>query len=180
VSNPASTTCRRAGADRLRIQELRRLKKELPKENSAKLKGALWPFRKKAADLEAEEQEVLTQLFTYTPALQQAYEYREELTGIFATPLSKDAALQPLTDWQRRGQASGLSCSDSFLHTLEKGKEEIPNYFLARHNRGLVEGLNNKIKVLKRRCYGIFNLSPLFQRLFLDLEGYQRFALTTG
>jgi transposase len=170
----------RAGADRLRTQEMRRLKQELPKEDYAKLKGAMWPFRKKAVDLEVEEQELLRRLFPYTPPLQQAYEYREQLTGIFDAPLSRDAALHQLTDWQRRVRASGLSCYDSFLLTLEKWKEEIANYFLARDNSGFVEGLNNKIKVLKRRCYGIFNLAHLFQRLFLDLEGYQRFARTTG
>jgi len=170
----------RAGADRLRTQELRRLKREVPKADYAKLKGAMWPFRKKAVDLEVEEQELLAHLFTSAPALQQAYQYREELTGIFDALLSKDAAIQQLTDWQRRVRASGLSCYDHFLHTLEKWKEEIANYFLARHNSGFVEGLNNKIKVLKRRCYGIFNLSHLFQRLFLDLEGYQRFAPTSG
>jgi transposase len=170
----------RAGADRLRTQELRRLKRELPKEDYAKLKGAMWPFRKKAADLEVDEQELLTRLFAYTPALQQAYEYREQLTGIFDAPLSKEAALQQLTDWQRQVRASGLSCYDRFLQTLDKWKEEIANYFLARHNSGFVEGLNNKIKVLKRRCYGIFNLSHLFQRLSLDIEGYQRFAHTTA
>jgi transposase len=170
----------RAGADRLRTQELRRLKQELPKEEYAKLKGAMWPFRKQAADLEVEEQALLTRLFTYTPALQQAYELREQLTSIFDAPLSKDAALHQLTDWQQRVSASGLTCYDHFLRTLEKWKEEITNYFLARHNSGFVEGLNNKIKVLKRRCYGIFNLSHLFQRLFLDLEGYQRFAHTSA
>ena len=170
----------RAGADRLRTQELRRLKQELSKADYAKLRGAMWPFRKKAADLEGEEQELLTRLFTYTPALQQAYKYREQLTDIFAAPLSKEAARQQLTAWQQEVRASGLSCYDRFLHTLEKWKEEIANYFLARHHSGFVEGLNNKIKVLKRRCYGIFNLPHLFQRLFLDLEGYQRFAPTTG
>jgi transposase len=39
-----------------------------------------------------------------------------------------------------------------------------------------VEGPNNQLKVLKRRCYGLFNLSHLFQRIFLDLEGYRLFA----
>jgi transposase len=170
----------RAGADRLRTQELRRLKQELPKDDYAKLKGAMWPFRKRAADVEVEEQELLQRLFTYTPALQQAYAYREQLTNIFDAPLSKEVAIQQLSAWQQEVRASGLSCYDSFLQTLEKWKEEIANYFLARHNSGFVEGLNNKIKVLKRRCYGIFNLSHLFQRLYLDLEGYQRFAPTTG
>ena len=170
----------RAGADRLRTQEMRRLKQELPKEDYAKLKGTMWPFRKRAAELEVEEQELLRRLFAYTPALQQAYELREQLTSLFDAPLSKEAALQQLTDWHRRVSPSGLTCYDHFLRTLEKWQEEIANYFLARHNSGFVEGLNHKIKVLKRRCYGIFNLSPLFQRLFLDLEGYQRFAHTSA
>ena len=170
----------RAGADHLRTHELRRLKQELSKDDYAKLKGAMWPFRKRTADLEVEEQELLKRLFTHTPTLQQAYEYREQLTSIFDAPLSKDAAIRQLTAWQQEVRASGLNCYDGFLQTLEKWMEEISNYFLARQNSGFVEGLNNKIKVLKRRCYGIFNLSHLFQRLFLDLEGYQRFAPIGG
>ena len=53
---------------------------------------------------------------------------------------------------------------------------EITNYFLDRHNSGFVEGLNNKIKVIKRRCYGIFDTGRLFQRILIDLEGYRLFA----
>jgi transposase len=30
--------------------------------------------------------------------------------------------------------------------------------------------------VIKRRCYGLCNLDHLFQRIFLDLEGYRLFA----
>ncbi|MHA2219756.1 MAG: transposase, partial [Candidatus Hodarchaeales archaeon] len=54
--------------------------------------------------------------------------------------------------------------------------DEITNYFEARFNSGFVEGLNNKIKVIKRRCYGIFNIEHLFQRIHLDLEGYSVFT----
>jgi len=54
--------------------------------------------------------------------------------------------------------------------------DQITNYFINRLNSGFVEGFNNKVKVLKRRCYGLLNLERLFQRLFLDLEGYSLFA----
>jgi len=64
----------RAGAERLRKQELKRLKQQLPKEDYAKLKGVMWPFRKNAADLEEAEQALLQRVFVYSPALQQAYE----------------------------------------------------------------------------------------------------------
>ena len=57
--------------------------------------------------------------------------------------------------------------------------DEITNYFLDRQTSGFVEGLNNKIKVIKRRCYGIRKVETLFQRIWLDLEGLDRFFLST-
>jgi transposase len=167
-------------AERLRKHELRRLKQELPKEHYDEIKGAMWPFRKNPADLEADEHAVLQRLFAYAPDLHRAYTYREQLTAIFEQDLSKEKAKHEIKKWRRRVKASGLQCYESFFTTLDNWLEEITNYFLHRHNSGFVEGLNNKIKVLKRRCYGIFNLAHLFQRLFLDLEGYRMFAPTMG
>ena len=76
----------------------------------------------------------------------------------------------------KRVKKSGLQCFDDFLKTLNHWWVEITNYFVTRANSGFVEGFNNKLKVLKRRCYGIFNLKHLFQRIYLDLEGYGLFA----
>jgi len=45
-----------------------------------------------------------------------------------------------------------------------------------RHTRGFVEGCNNKLKVLKRRCDGILNVMHVFQRIQLDLYGYSLFT----
>jgi len=166
----------RDGADALRRQELKRLKKELPEEEYGTLKGAMWPFRKKPAKLTQEEQELLDRVFAYSPALKQAHIFREELTDIFEQDLSKAQATREIKAWQKRVDDAELTCFDSFLATLDRHLDEITNYFLDRHSSGFVEGLNNKIKVLKRRCFGILNLDHLFQRLFLDLEGYRLFA----
>lgn len=167
-------------ADQLRKKELRRLKKELPKEQYEDIKGAMWPFRKNPAELEADERELLKRVFAYSPELKRAYTYREQLRAIFEEELSQEEAKQKIKNWRKRVRASGLRCYQSFFKTLDKWMEEITNYFVHRDNSGFVEGLNNKIKVLKRRCYGIFNLSHLFQRIFLDLEGYRLFARTVS
>ncbi|MCP4169098.1 MAG: transposase, partial [Chloroflexi bacterium] len=50
------------------------------------------------------------------------------------------------------------------------------NYFTSRLSSGFVEGLNNKIKTMKRRSYGILRTETWFQRLYLDLGGYRLFA----
>jgi len=54
--------------------------------------------------------------------------------------------------------------------------DKITNYFINRQTSGFVEGLNNKIKVIKRRCYGILNVKHLFQHIYLDLGGYSLYA----
>ena len=162
--------------DTLRKKELRRLKKALSEADYATLKGSMWACRKKPTDLTAEERTKLDKLFDYSPDLKQAYTLREELTAIFEQRISKHEALQLLAQWQRKVRESGLSCFDRFLKTLNNWLDEIANYFLDRLSSGFVEGLNNKIKTLKRRCYGIFKSTHLFQRIYLDLEGYRQFA----
>jgi len=63
--------------------------------------------------------------------------------------------------------------------TLDAHMEEIANYFIERKNSGFVEGLNNKIKIITRRCYGIFNIKHLFQRITISLEADKNFAFPT-
>jgi transposase len=163
-------------ADELRQQELHRLKQELPPEDYQRLKGSMWAFRKPPAELCPEERQVLRKLWQAAPNLKQTYDLREQLTAIFEQDLSKPVAKRKIRDWITRVQGSALKCFDAFLKTLDHWWEEITNYFIDRASSGFVEGFNNKLKVLKRRCYGIFNLKHLFQRIFLDLEGYRLFA----
>lgn len=163
-------------ADKLRRQELKRLKTELPEQEYKSLKGVMWPFRKHKVDLTEPEVELLDRLFSYSPSLKLAYDFREKLTAIFEQDLSKTEATQTIKKWTKDVETSELSCFGPFLTTLDTYLDEITNYFLRRQSSGFVEGLNNKVKVLKRRCYGLRNLSHLFQRLFLDLEGYRLFA----
>jgi transposase len=151
----------------------------LPKTEYQQLKGTLWAFRKHPADLSPEEQERLARLFAYSPELEAAHLLREELTAIFEQATDRTQGQEQIRAWQERVRHSGLSCFDDFLKTLDRWWNEITNYFVNRNSSGFVEGLNNKLKVLKRRCYGLFNIGHLFQRIFLDLEGYRLFARRT-
>ena len=169
----------RDAADQVRKQELLRLKKALPKEEYQKLNGSFRAFRKNAKDLNKEERKILRRFFEHSPSAKQAYDLREQLTAIFDMNLSRKQAQSKILRWVQQVQVSGLQCFDNFLQLLNTWLDEITNYFIQRENSGFVEGFNNKVKVLKRRCYGIFNLKHLFQRIYLDLHGYRLFAATT-
>jgi transposase len=166
----------RAAVDELRKVEMRELKQVLTKEAFAGLKGVLWALRKKPEDRAPEEQALLERLFEASPLLRKAYTLREKLTRIFDKKHSKKSARRAIRRWMTQVRNSALECFDKFLTTLENRMDIITNYFISRSSSGWVEGLNNKIKVLKRRAYGIKNLSNLFRRIWVDLRGYEAFA----
>lgn len=163
-------------ADTLRKETVRSLRASKDKAVLEDLKHVLWPFRKAPDDLEEEERERLERLFGHAPELKVAYELRQDLTTIFETASSRDEGLAQLQAWERQVAKSGLSCFDSFLGTLASWRELIANYFIARQTSGFVEGVNNKLKVIKRRCYGLTNLGRFFQRITLDLMGEHWFS----
>jgi transposase len=169
----------REAADQLRKQELLRLKQTLPKAEYQTLNGSFRAFRKNAKDLNKEERKILRRFFQHAALAKQAYGLREQLTAIFEMKLTQKQAQAKLRGWIQRVQHSGLHCFDDFLKLLSSWWDEITSYFIQRENSGFVEGFNNKVKVLKRRCYGIFNLKHLFQRIYLDLHGYRLFAAAT-
>jgi transposase len=166
----------RDGVDQLRKQEVRRLRATLPDELQDELKHILWPSRKRPADLDAEEQAQLERFLVHSPALRQAITLREELTTIFDTARGRADGLRRIRFWRQRVIKSGLRCFDGFLSLLDTWLDLIANYFIDHQTSAFVEGLNNKLKVLKRRCYGLCNVGRLFQRLTLDLDGYRRFS----
>lgn len=160
-------------ADTVRKQELRRLRQSLSKTDYEEIKGAMWPFRKSPKHLKDKEQVVLEKLFAHSPQLKQAYDLRESLTQIFERDYTKPGAKRAIRAWCKRVGKSGLKAFDGFLMTVETWLDPITNYFLEGLNSGFVEGFNNRVKVLKRRCYGIFNVERIFQRLTLDTKGLE-------
>ena len=162
--------------DIVRKQEMRRLKKELPEHEYKKLKNVMWILRKPLSELSEDELRTLRLLFKHSPKLKRAYDLCSDLTNIFDMNITPGQAKRKLGGWIRRARKSGLTCFNSFIKTLSRSMQEITNYFRDRWTSGFVEGLNNKIKVLKRRCYGLTHIGHIFQRIRLDLEGYSIFS----
>nr|CAA6829628.1 MAG: Transposase of IS652 [uncultured Thiotrichaceae bacterium] len=136
----------------------------------------MWTLRKAKTALNADDKRQLKRLFSHSPDLKQAYQLSQQLTRLFNAPTSRSGGIRRLKNRMRTVNSSELKCFDTFLGTLETWLEEIANYFVARENSGFVEGLNNRIKVIKRRCYGLVNKNHLFQRITLELSGGDCFA----
>jgi len=160
----------------LRKSELKRLREALTDKEYAQLKSAIAILRKQKDYFTDSEKPVVEKLFELSPKLKLAYKFSRELSGIFDSHITPGEAKEKMVKWIEVVTNSALNCFNKFIKTLVKYQEQITNYFINRNNSGFVEGFNNKVKVLKRRCYGLANTTKLFQRLILDTVGMRRFA----
>jgi transposase len=163
----------RKALDKLRIKEMARIKNEISAEEYAQLENMMWIFRKQHECLTKADKTKLELLYKHSPKLKEAHGSALRLTQIFNTHSDRKSAMAKIERWIENVEKSDLNCFNGFIKTLTKYKGSIANYFKSRKNSGFVEGLNNKIKVIKRRCYGFTKTESLFQRLVLDLQGYR-------
>jgi transposase len=169
----------RDGADTGRTQERTRLHRARPKAASAERTGARWPFRKRPAALERWAWERRERVCTGAPTIEAADNLREDLPARCARDDTTAGATCALRAWGQRVCASGRVECERFLGTLERWIDTLTTSCQGRQTRGCVEGFKHRVQGLKRRCDGIFNVGRRFQRLTLDLHGYQRFGHTS-
>ncbi len=95
------------------------------------------------------------------------------LFDIFDLELSKEQAEEKIDEWMNVAEkymTKGHNPFKSFIETYKTYKPNMLNYFSYRCSNGPVEGLNNKINVMKRRGYGFRNIMNFARRIFLDIN----------
>ena len=94
------------------------------------------------------------------------------MTDIFDTRQSREEAaaqfeqLRELLDVDDEDNSVLLE----FFKTYDEHRDAILAYFDDRKTSGPVEGLNNKARVITKRCYGVKNTQSLWNRLCLDVN----------
>lgn len=164
----------------LRKSELKKLKKQLSAEEYKELKPAIAILVKGKDYFSEEDKETVSPLFKLSPKLQLAYVYSHRLTTTFNSKINKQQATEAFRAWIEEVSSSEVRCFRTFIVTLDKFMDEITNYFIDRNSSGFVEGFNNRLKVLTRRCYGLSNITRFFQRVKIDTEGLGRFQFAAA
>jgi len=170
--------------DKERKKVLKTLKKEFKNDDEQleRLKHTMWPFRHHPGDLEEDEKKRLECLFELAPTLKDCHQLREDLYAIFETEKPKEDAKKTINEWIQKAEkyeTKGFNPFTSFIETYHKYEDNILNYFTHRMSSGPVEGLNNKIKVIKRRGFGFRNVANFAKRLFLDINYKSTFLPST-
>jgi transposase len=155
-----------------RVAEARRaIQREAPAGEKAQLKGCRWLLVKNADDLTDEERAKLAAMFAISPALKRVHELKEAFRDVFETAPDRATAGEHLTAWVRDVEGSGMSSLTKFITTLHTWWEVILNYFHDRLSSGFVEGMNNKLKLIKRLAYGYRNFTHFRLRVLVECDG---------
>jgi transposase len=116
----------------------------------------------------------LERLFTINQPLYTAYLLKEELRALWNSS-NRALAEMYLENWLKKAWASGIVQVVKFACTLASHRTGILNYFDHPFTTGMVEGINNKIKLLKRQAYGFRDMEYFTLRIFALHES--RYAL---
>lgn len=111
----------------------------------------------------------MDRLFAELPILKDVYDVRVRFKEIFDTVPDAATAEQQLAKLRQHTEALGLDFS-KFWTTYDNWKTGILNYFDGRYTSAAVEGINNKARVITKRCYGVKSSDTLWNRLILDLN----------
>ncbi len=155
-----------------RVSEARRaIQRDASQEEKAQLKGCRWLLVKNAEDLTAEEQAKLAAMFGVSPELKRLHALKEAFRAVFETVPDRPTAQDQLAEWVQEVHQSGLSSLTKFVTTLRNWWEVILNYFHDRLSSGVVEGMNNKLKLIKRLAYGYRNFAHFRLRVLVECDG---------
>lgn len=149
----------------------RDLQRNLPETLKKVLKGCRWLLVRNEVDLTGEDKVKLMDMFRVAPELGILHSLKEDFRTIFETQTQRAQAAECLQSWIVSVEASGLSKLAKFVGTLRRRWEHILNYFPTRLTSGMVEGLNNKIKVVKRCAYGFDNFEHFSLRILVECDG---------
>ena len=100
---------------------------------------------------------------TVAPILTKMHSLKEEFRDIYETQKNWSEGLLSLADWLKD---SSKYFPKSF-GTIKRWIGEIIAYFDERTTQGVVEGINNRLKLIKRRAYGFRNFENFQLRSFL-------------
>jgi len=137
-------------------------------EERGQLKGLRYLLLKNEHNLTDKDKKRLAKLADTHPDLYRLWQLRQALHDWYETRTTPDQARLTLNAWIADARQLGLKPLNAFCDTLVSWSTEIVNFFYHRITSGFVEGMNSKIRVLKRIAFGI----PSFEHFRLRVIAF--------
>ena len=123
------------------------------KEDRRIIKGSRYLLLKNAENLKEDQKPRLEELLALNERLNEVYVLKDQLKLVYHYD-DRSRCKQALDDWCAMAETIGHSAMKAFIKKLRRHEEGILNHADFPIGTSELEGVNNKIKVIKRRAYG--------------------------
>lgn len=118
------------------------------------LKGPRWLLLRNGEDIyDSYYRNRLENALEMNAPLMKGYYLKESLREI-CMQVTKEHAMQALVNWVKQAQDSKIPLLQKFANTLMAHRSGILSWYDHHISTGKLEGINNKIKTMKRQAYG--------------------------
>jgi transposase len=153
------------------IDELRRgLVRQADKQQKAVIKNKRWVLLKNRSNHTVKDQASLQEVKKLNMPLYEGYLLKEEFDDFFACE-TKQKGITFIKNWYKKIPDEIKQYFQPFYNMLIRYLEGIVTYLVYRYTNAKAEGINNKIKVLKRMAYG-YRSEEYFKLKILRRCGY--------
>ncbi|CAZ88662.1 transposase [Thiomonas arsenitoxydans] len=157
--------------DRVRVDQANQLRHDRPARKV--LKSSRWLLLRNRQNLKPEQTVHLDELLEANRPLLSVYLLRDELKRLWfhRDPVSAQSAWE---QWVEQAQQSGIAALKAFAERLQAYWHGIVARCRHPLNTSIVEGINNTIKVIKRRAYGYRDEEYFFLKIRAAFPGIPR------
>lgn len=156
--------------DEVRRNEVSKLNKLDAPEEAAAIKKSKYSLLKNPWNLSSKEWDKLAAIQKHNAPLYRAYLLKESLAAVFEET-SVDAAEKELERWLSWASRSRLKPFVTTAGTIRKHKDDILAYVKTKLTNAIVEGFNNKLRMIVNRAFGFHSAGALIGMLFLCCGG---------
>ena len=154
--------------DRVRVDEANRLRDDKPARRI--VKTSRWLLLRNRENVPSDQSAKLDELLAANRALLTVYLLKDELKALWRCR-SEHVARQCWSEWLARATQSGLAPLQSFARRLTPYLPGIVAQCRWPMGTNLVEGINNRIKVIKRIAYGFRDDAYFFLKIRAAFPG---------
>ena len=152
-------------AEKRAVEAQKNKKQKAEKEAKLEvLKRSKYSLLKNEKDLTETQKIKLEAIKENFPSLKKMHELKEEFRKIYETSENPTEGMLSISEWL----AKSSSVFTKSCQTIRNWFGEIISYFEQRTTNGVVEGINNKLKLIKRRGYGFRNFRNFWVRSMLS------------
>lgn len=137
--------------------DLKRLKNKEKKALPKPAQACHYALLKNQQDLTERQRETLAAVYAASPRLKRAHQLKEQFRVIFEVDRPIKEARCRLKAWIKKAYKADLF--PTVLTSMKHWLGSILEYFAHRTTNAVAEGVNNKVKLIKRRAYGFRNFA---------------------